>query len=211
MKHTVVVVDDHTLLSQAIGGLVNDFENFETLYLCKSGKELLDTIKDPNKMPNIVLMDVNMPILNGIETTQILKEKYPEIKVLALSVEENEETIIKMLRAGAKGYLMKDTKKEILEEALQQIVSKGYYHTNTIAQLLVGSLNKKPSEIELKEREIEFIKHACTEMTYKEIAEVMFLSPKTIDGYRDSIYEKLQIKNRIGLVLYAIRNHLFTP
>jgi DNA-binding NarL/FixJ family response regulator len=162
-------------------------------------------------MPNIVLMDVNMPILNGIETTQILKEKYPEIKVLALSVEENEETIIKMLRAGAKGYLMKDTKKEILEEALQQIVSKGYYHTNTIAQLLVGSLNKKPSEIELKEREIEFIKHACTEMTYKEIAEVMFLSPKTIDGYRDSIYEKLQIKNRIGLVLYAIRNHLFTP
>ena len=116
-----------------------------------------------------------------------------------------------MLRAGAKGYIMKDTKKEILEEALLQVIEKGYYHTNTIAQLLVGSLIKKPSEVELKEREIEFIKHACTEMTYKEIAEVMFLSTKTIEGYRDSIYEKLNIKNRIGLVLYAIRNDLFKP
>jgi DNA-binding NarL/FixJ family response regulator len=211
MSYTVAVVDDHTLLSEAIGGLVDDFENFELAYLCKNGQELLDKLKTKRNLPDVVLMDVNMPILNGIETTEILKQNYPEIKVLALSIEEEEETILRMLRAGARGYLMKDTKKEILQEALEQVVEKGYYHTNTIAKLLVGSLTKKPAEIQLKEREIEFIEYACTEMTYKEIAEKMFLSPKTIEGYRDSIYEKLEIKNRIGLVLYAIRNNLFKP
>lgn len=211
MKHTVVVVDDHTLLLQAIGGLVNDFENFEVHYLCKNGQELLEKFKNPKNIPDIVLMDINMPILNGIETTEILKEKFPEVKVLALSVEENEATILKMLRAGAKGYLMKDTKSSILKEALEQLMEKGYYHTNTITKILVGSLHKNENAVTLKDREKEFLKHACTEMTYKEIAEKMFLSPKTIEGYRDSIYEKLNIKNRIGLVLYAIKHDLFTP
>lgn len=211
MKTKVVVVDDHVLLSQAIGELVNGFEGFELAYLCNNGQALLDAMAHPAKVPDIVLIDINMPILNGIDTTVILKEKYPNVKVLALSIEENEATILKMLRAGASGYLMKDTKKAILQEALMQVRDKGYYHTNTVAQLLVGQLiDDKPQTI-LKEREIEFIKLACTEKNYKEIAEVMFLSPKTIEGYRDSIYEKLNIKNRIGLVLYAIRNKLFTP
>ncbi|HBY69985.1 MAG TPA: DNA-binding response regulator [Flavobacteriaceae bacterium] len=211
MENKVVVVDDHTLLLEAIGGLVRDFENFDVLYLCKNGQELLEKLKIPKNIPDVVLMDINMPLLNGIETTKILNEKFPQIKVIALSVEENEKTILKMLRAGAKGYLMKDTKKEILKEALNQVIEKGYYHTNTISKLLIGSLTKDETAVELKEREIEFIEHACTEMTYKQIAEKMFLSPKTIEGYRDSIYEKLNLKNRIGLVLYAIRNGLFTP
>lgn len=211
MQYSVVVVDDHNLLSEAIGNLVNDFDHFNLLYTCKNGQDLLEKLKFPDKIPNIVLMDINMPILNGIETTKILTEKYPDINVLALSIEENENTILKMLRAGAKGYLMKDTKKEILEEALNQVIDKGYYHTNTISKLLIGSLTKDETAVQLKEREVEFIKHACTEMTYKEIAGKMFLSPKTIEGYRDSIYEKLNLKNRIGLVLYAIRNGLFEP
>ncbi len=211
MKYSVAVVDDHTLLSQAIGNLVGDFVHFSTLYVCKNGQELLERLKEDAKHPHIVLMDINMPIMNGIETTQYLKVKYPNIRVLALSVEENELTILKMLRAGAKGYLMKDTKKEILEEALEQVMEKGYYHTNTIAQILVGSLTKEPTEVQLSDRQIEFLELACSEMTYKEIADVMCLSPKTIEGYRDSIYEKLHIKNRIGMVLYAIRNNLFIP
>ncbi|GEQ86600.1 DNA-binding response regulator [Patiriisocius marinistellae] len=211
-KYTVVVVDDHTLLSQAIGGLVNDFKNFETLYLCKNGQELLDKCKNPNFVPDVVLMDVNMPILNGIETTEILKSEYPRVNVMALSVEENEETILKMLRVGAKGYLMKDTKKDILEDALEQLMEKGFYHTNAVSRLLINSLNgTKESSLQLKDREVEFLKHACTEMNYKEIASQMFLSPKTIEGYRDSVYEKLGIKNRIGLVLFAIKAGYFKP
>lgn len=210
MEYSVVVVDDHTLLSQAIGNLVDDFKDFETLYLCKNGAELLEKLEGSNKIPNIVLMDINMPIMNGIETTEHLKNKFPDIKVLALSVEEDENTILKMLRAGAQGYLMKDTRKEILEEALIQLMDKGYYHTNTVSQILLGTLTKEEAP-ELKEREIEFIKFACTEMTYKEIADCMFLSPKTIEGYRDSLYQKLQIKNRMGLMLYAIQHNLFDP
>ncbi|MAN59641.1 MAG: DNA-binding response regulator [Flavobacteriaceae bacterium] len=211
MAYSVVVVDDHNLLSEAIGSLVDDFEHFALAYVCRNGKELLTELTRRGKTPDIVLMDVNMPIMNGIEATEHLKEHYPEIKVLALSIEEEEEIILKMLRAGARGYLMKDTKKEILEEALEQLMDKGYYHTNTIAKILVGSLTKQPFDIEFTDRELEFIEYACTEMTYREIAEKMFLSPKTIEGYRDSIYEKIGIKNRIGLVLYAIRNNLFTP
>lgn len=211
MTYSVVIVDDHTLLSQAISSLVHSFDRFKTLYICKNGKELLDKFESAKNIPDIVLMDVNMPILNGIETTEILKVKHPEVKVLALSIEEDEDTILKMLRAGARGYLMKDTKRDILEEALNQIAEKGYYHTNTVTQILVGNLHQKPNEIQLKERELEFLKLACTEMTYKEIADTMFLSPKTIEGYRDALHEKLHIKNRIGLVLYAIRNKIFAP
>lgn len=142
MKYTVVVVDDHFLLSQAIGGLVQDFENFEVLYLCKNGQDLLDRLKEPKNIPDLVLMDIKMPILNGIETTEKLRTQYPKIKVLALSIEEDEYTILKMLRAGAKGYLMKDTKKEILKEALQKVMESGHYYTSTVSQILMESLEK---------------------------------------------------------------------
>ena len=90
MTHSVVVVDDHNLLSQAIGGLVDSFENFKVLYTCRNGKELIDRLKIPEDVPDIVLMDVNMPILNGIETTEHLRKHFPKIKVLALSIEEDE-------------------------------------------------------------------------------------------------------------------------
>lgn len=206
----IVIVDDHTLLSQAISGLVNSFTNFQVLYTCKHGKELIEQLAFPDKRPHIVLMDVNMPIMNGIETTAYLKTNYPDIKVLALSVEEEDHTILKMLRAGARGYLLKDTEKSILQGALEEVSEQGYYHTNTVSRLLVRSLEPDNS-LTLKDREIEFIKHACTEMTYNEIAEKMFLSPKTVQGYRDSVFSKLNLKNRTGLVIYAIKNGYFKP
>lgn len=211
MVYKVVVVDDHTLLSQAISELVSSFKDFTVTYTSANGKDLLTKLKNEENIPDIVLMDVNMPILNGIETTRVISKEYPELPVVALSVEEDEKTIIEMLRSGAKGYLMKDTKKEVLEKALIEVLEKGYYHTNTIARLLVGNLNKLNQHDQLKDREIEFMLHACSEKTYREIAEEMFVSPKTVEGYRDTLYEKLNLKNRIGLVLYAIRNNFFKP
>ncbi|QQX76728.1 MULTISPECIES: response regulator transcription factor [Aequorivita] len=210
MSYSVVVVDDHFLLSQAIGGLVQEFKNFNVLFLCKNGKELLDKLATPKNIPDLVLMDIKMPILNGIETTEILKKKYPKVKVLALSIEEDEYTILKMLRAGASGYLMKDTKKDILEKALSEVMQKGYYYTNTVSQILIESLENE-IDTDLKEKEIEFIKLACTDLSYKEIAEAMSCSYKTVEGYRDSVHKKLKIKSRIGLVLFAIHHNLFTP
>ena len=207
--YRVVIVEDHILLSQAIAGLVNAFNKFEVPYQCNNGQELLDKLKTPGNIPDVVLMDVNMPILNGIETTEILKKEFPQIKVIALSVEGAEETIIKMLKAGAKGYLLKDVEKEVLETALKEVISTGYYHTKEVSNILVNSLNEDESSVvKLKDRELEFIKLVCSELTYKEIADKMFLSPKTIDGYRDSLFQKLHVKNKIGLVLYAIKNKI---
>ncbi len=210
MNYSVVVVDDHFLLSQAIGGLVQEFKNFDVLYLCKNGQELLDKFENPKNIPDLVLMDIKMPILNGIETTEKLKKDFPDVKVLALSIEEDEYTILKMLRAGAKGYLMKDTKKDILEKALLEVIQNGQYYTNTVSKILMESIEKN-IDTEIKDKELEFIKLACTDMSYKEIAETMFCSYKTVEGYRDSLYKKLGIKNRIGLMLFAIHHNIFTP
>ncbi len=209
--YTVVIVEDHVLLSQAISSLVNSFKDFNVLYHCKNGQDLINRLNKHIKEPDIVLMDVNMPIMNGIEATLYLKNNYPNIKVLALSVEENENIIIKVLKAGAKGYLLKDVEKDILETALLEVIKKGIYHTSDVSNLLINTLNDdyQNNKNNLKEREIEFIKLVCTELTYKEIAEKMFLSPKTIDGYRDALFYKLQAKNRIGLVIYAIKNKIF--
>jgi len=211
IKHTVVIVDDHTLLSQAISELVNNMQDFNVLYTCSNGQQLINKLREERVHPEIVLMDINMPIMNGIVATKYMTNHYPDIKVLALSVEDDNATILEMLRIGARGYLLKDIRKEVLEEALKELIANGLYHTNEVTQILVSALNAGDSDGGLKEREVQFIKLACTERTYKEIAQEMFVSPKTVEGYRDSIYEKIQIRNRIGLMLYAIKSGLFRP
>ncbi|AUC85466.1 DNA-binding response regulator [Polaribacter sp. ALD11] len=213
IKYSVVIVDDHTLLSQAIAAMVNTFDKFKVLYTCKNGQELIDKFSSSAKfIPDVVLMDINMPIMNGIETTEWISNNHQEVNVMALSVEDEETTILKMLKVGAIGYLLKDTEKTVLESALVEIVENGFYHTKSVTNLLMKSLSGRESkEIELKEREIIFMKHACSELTYKEVADKMCLSPKTIDGYRDVLFTKLNVKNRVGLVMYAIKNKIYTP
>jgi len=213
IKYSVVIVDDHTLLSQAIAAMVNTFSKFKVLYTCKNGQELIDKFSSSAEfIPDVVLMDINMPIMNGIETTEWISKNHQGVHVMALSVEDEDATILKMLKVGAIGYLLKDTEKVILEKALVEISENGFYHTKNVTNLLMKSLsgNGVP-KIHLKEREITFMRHACSELTYKEIAEIMCLSPKTIDGYRDVLFTKLNVKNRVGLVMYAIKNKIYTP
>ena len=212
--YSVVIVEDHMLLSQAIGNIVDSFSQFKVLHLCNNGKELTEKFSDsPQNIPDIVLMDINMPIMNGIETTQWITKNHPNVYVLALSVEDDESTVLKMIRAGAKGYLLKDTEKSILEGALLEVMKNGFYHTRSVTSLLLKSFNDEDLEdgIQFKERELKFIKLACTELTYREIAEEMNLSPKTIDGYRTELFGKLKVKNRIGLAMYAIKNKIYIP
>ena len=211
-NYSVVLVEDHTLLSQAIAGIIDGFENFKVIYQCKNGTELLDQFKSHKNIPDIVLMDINMPVMNGLETTKWINDNHPEIPVLALTVEEDEHTILKMIRAGAKGYLLKDVDKKTLEMALLKIIETGFYHSSNVTTIIFNSMcGKGKSDLNLKASEIEFLKLICTEMTYKEIADKMNLSPKTIDGYRDVLFDKLNVKNRIGLVLYSIKTKIFIP
>lgn len=211
-KIDIIIVDDHLLFSQALNGLISNFEEFNVLAVLANGKELVTYFSIKNTHPDIVLMDIQMPIMNGLEATQWLKTNQPQIKVLALSMECEEETILKMLRAGAKGYLLKDIHPSVLKHALNELHTTGFYYTENVANTLLNSTNHKKNQnnIIFKEKELEFLKLACTEMTYRQIAEVMFLSPKTIENYREALFVKLNVKSRIGLVLFAIKEKIVT-
>lgn len=209
---TIALADDHLLIRNALVELINRFPGFKVIFDTSNGKEFIDGIQSFGP-PDIALIDINMPVMDGFETTEYLARQFPEIKCVALSVEDNEESIIKMLRFGAKGYLLKDTDTSQFILALSEIRDKGYYHSDLVSNTLLKSLHK-PAEVKNKiqsqfqAREEEFIKLACTEMTYKEIADQMCLSPRTIDGYRESLFLKLEVKSRVGLVLFAIKNNL---
>lgn len=158
-----------------------------------------------------------MPEMDGYETTLWLKKNHPEIKVLALSMYDNENAIIRMFKAGAKGYILKDCEPSELRMALDALAGKGFYYSEMVTGRLIHSINKLDDDddhtshlIQLNDRELEFLKLACSELTYKEIADRMFLSPRTIDGYRDALFEKLHVKTRVGLVMYAIKNGIVT-
>ncbi|MEC5156458.1 response regulator transcription factor [Chryseobacterium sp. MP_3.2] len=211
-KIKIAIVDDHKLVSKALENMISFNPNFEVLMTCYNGQDLLDKLQKAQKMPDVILMDINMPIKNGIETTTIISKLYPNLKVIALTMEDNESTIIKMLTAGAKGYLLKDMSPDILFDAIDIVHHKGIFYTDLVTQSLLKIKTEEKQMLELaetlKERELEFIKLACSELTYKEIAQKMFLSPRTIDGYRDSVFVKLNVKTRVGIVLFAVKHTL---
>ena len=208
---TVIIVDDHILFARSLQALIKDLGNYEVLTILKNGKELTKYFSNKRKKPDVVLMDIKMPIMDGIQTMKWLKENEPNQKVLALTMEDDEEIIIRMLRAGARGYLLKDIHPDNFKHALTRVIEEGFYYTPQIANAIRESnplTEKIRMEDSLSDRELEFLKHACSEMTYKEIASLMNVSPKTIEGYRESISKKLQIKTRIGIVMYCIRNKM---
>jgi DNA-binding NarL/FixJ family response regulator len=205
----IIIVDDHLLFSQSLKLLINSFDDFEVVNSFENGKEFINHLQEnPDNNVDLVLLDVNMPILDGLSTIKWIKENQPNLNVIALSVNNDDETIIKMITNGAKGYLLKDTSPKIFQEAIIAVIEKGFYFTELVSSILINRIDNDSKKIILKEKELIFLKLACTEKTYKEIAEEMFLSPKTIDGYREVLFEKLEIKTRIGLVLYAIKNKI---
>jgi DNA-binding NarL/FixJ family response regulator len=209
-KMSVALVDDHVLLRKGLAELIRNL-GYEVLFEADNGKEFTERIKKENA-PDLVLLDINMPEMDGFATAQWIKQNYPLIKVMALSMYDNENSIIRMFKAGAKGYILKDSEPAELKAALDSIIHKGYYYSELVTGKFIHSINRLDEDADvrnlaqLNSREIEFLKYACTEMTYKEIADKMFLSHRTIDGYRDDLFEKLNLKTRVGLVMYAIKN-----
>lgn len=211
-KASVAVVDDHILLRNGLANLIRSFDQYEVLFEADNGKDFIEKLKT-NEIPSIILMDINMPEMDGYETALWLKKNHPAVKVLALSMYDQENAIIRMLKNGAKGYILKDIDPAEFKIALDSLARKGFYYSELVTGKLIHAVNNldEPDQslknlIALNDREIDFLKYTCTEMTYKEIADKMFLSPRTIDGYRDALFEKLNCKTRVGLVMYAIKN-----
>ena len=206
----IALADDHVMLRNGLAGLITNL-GYTVLFECDNGRELIKKL-DKNDLPDIVLMDINMPEMDGYEAALWLKRNHPFVNVLALSMYDDENAIIRMLRNGAKGYILKESDPIELKHAIDSVMTKGFHYSEMVTGRLLHSINQMDDAdngskqlLNLNDREIEFLKLASTEMTYKEIAEQMHLSPRTIDGYRDALFEKLNAKNRIGLVLYSIK------
>lgn len=208
-KIQVAIADDHRLMRGALAKLVNSFEGYTVIIEADNGKDLQVKLSE-SILPDVVLLDVNMPEMDGFETTQWLHKTYPFVKVLALSMLSDERTIIRMFRLGAKGYLLKNTDAAELRRALDSIVEKNVYLSEYVSDKLVSGLHSDafvdPKDAILNEKEREFLRWTCSELSYKDIAAKMFLSPRTIDDYRQSLFNKLKVHSRVGLVMYAIRS-----
>jgi DNA-binding NarL/FixJ family response regulator len=210
----IVIVDDHAMFRKGLMKLVNLFPAYSVLFDASNGKDFIAQL-NPKHLPDIVLMDITMPEMDGYSTAEWLHNNYPDIKILALSTMDSEAAIIKMIKSGAKGYVLKDAEPDELKLAFDEVMSQGYFYNELITRKvlkgvgqLVDGKNSTSIFVKLTDREIEFLKYCCTEMSYKEMADKMFVSVRTVEGYRDALCEKLDLKSRVGLAMYAIKNQL---
>lgn len=203
----IAIVDDHTLFRNGVAALMNEFAELKVVFEAENGEQMQQVLtKHP--LPEVILMDINMPVMDGYAATKWIKEKYPQIKVLALSMFEDDKAVIKMIKSGASGYVLKESKPRELLEAIKTIHTKGVYINEMVSGKLIRSVANNEGN-HFSKKEMEFLKLCCSELTYKEIADQMFVSPRTVDNYRESLFQKLNIKSRTGLVLYAIQNEIF--
>lgn len=205
---SVVVVDDHILIAKAISSIINCFSNFHVLYEAENGLGVIDQFKSPKNIPDIVLLDVSMPLMDGYETVTWLTQNHPSVKVIALSMADDDSTLIKMIKNGAKGYLLKNVHPKELEKALISVMERGFYYPDWATNILLDTVRSPETitnPVHINDREKEFLKYAVTDLTYKEIGDKMYCSPRTVEGYRDALFEKLNTKSRVGLVVYAIK------
>ncbi|HOZ78379.1 MAG TPA: response regulator transcription factor [Ferruginibacter sp.] len=207
----IVLTDDHILLRNGLAGLIKNLGH-HVLFEADNGKDLIEKLNSRH-LPDLVLMDINMPEMDGCEATEWLRKHHPKIKVLALSMYNNESAIIRMLKAGAKGYILKDSRPQQLEVAIDAIMKQGFHYSELLNGKLIHAINQMGdistdlnTLVHLHEKETEFLKLCCTEFTYKEIAARLSVSPRTVDGYRDALFEKLNVKTRIGLVMFSVKN-----
>jgi two-component system invasion response regulator UvrY len=208
-KSKVAIADDHTLLRKALSRLISSYDNYMILFEAENGVDVKSKITQ-HAIPDIILLDVNMPGMDGFETVQWLHKNYPHIKVLALSMFSDEKIIIRMLRLGAKGYILKNIDPDELKNALDSVMKKDFYLPEYISGKIISGLNKDGEDsdkqsIFLTEKEKEFLQLICSELTYKDIAVRLNLSPRTIDDYRNSLFEKFSVKSRVGLAIFAIK------
>lgn len=206
-KIKIALVDDHSLFRSGLASLLSEFEELEIVFEATNGADLQLKLKKHEDI-QLILMDINMPIMDGYAATKWVKEQYPTIYILALSMFDDEKSIINMIKSGANGYLLKESKSTEVLIAIKAMIERGIYINELVSgRLFVSVKNENPRHV-LTEKELAFLQHCSTELTYKEIAGLMNVSPRTVDNYRESLFAKLNLKSRTGLVVYGIKNNL---
>ena len=213
--YKIILADDHILLRDALSSLINSFDECEVIAVAANGKEVIDAIEN-GRLPHVILLDLNMPVMDGYETARWLQENHPDIRILILTMYDSEIALIRLLQVGVRGFLKKDIHPNELKAALMAVAEDGYYYSHNTTGRLASLFQKnhhRQSSIDkaiLTETEIEFLKLASTDLTYKEIAHKMKITPRAIDGYRDVLFGKLDVKSRVGLAIYSVKNGIVT-
>ena len=211
----VALADDHILLRNALAQLIDSFGNCKTIHQSGTGKELIDYIR-LGHLPDVVLLDLNMPEMDGFETAAWLQKNAPQVHILMLTMYDSELSLIRLLKTGVNGFLKKDIHPSELKFAIQSVVHSGYYYSNHSTGRLMNLFRNNPDgsmglqKAILSEQEILFLKFACSDLTYKEIAQKMGLNPRSVDTLRDQLFFKLDVKSRVGLAMVAIKQGVVT-
>ena len=210
----IALADDHILLRTALSAVINKTGKFFVVIEACNGNDLIAKIEAGN-VPDIILLDLNMPELDGYETAKWLQMNYPNIHIIMLTMYDTEPMMIRLLQAGVKGFLRKDTDSNELQSAILSVMKTGFYFTNNTTGRLVNLFSKSQEhsmlmKSMLSEMETRFLRWVCTDLTYKEIAKEMHLNVRAIDNLRDNLFGKLEVKNRVGLVMYSIRHGIKT-
>jgi DNA-binding NarL/FixJ family response regulator len=210
----IAIVDDHEIVRDGIRILLEDEPGFEMAWEAQNGNQAIEKCK--NSGSDLIIMDITMPEMDGIQATKIIKEKHPEVKVLALTMLSEDQHIRKMIKAGASGYILKSSGKKELISAINKIMDGQHYFsdgaTQSILKELVNPVVSKvsnPEEVSLTDRELEVLELIVNEFTNQEIADKLFISVRTVDAHRRNLLQKTGAKNTAGLVKYAIKNKLF--
>lgn len=211
----IILVDDEILFRKGISFLLGRESNIEIIFEASNGDELISFLQNnKNSHPDIIIMDLKMPIINGVEATKIIRKEFPEIKIIALTSYDSKSFVANVIDVGAVSYLIKNATPQELLTTINEVASKGFYYTDYVMQIIQSDIltNKKTkSNFDsnfLSPREIEVLKLICTQKSTVEIAEQLFISPRTVEGHRNNLLLKTESKNIAGLVVYAVQNGL---
>jgi DNA-binding NarL/FixJ family response regulator len=209
------IADDHKIFRNGLKATLEDNADFDLIVEASNGKQLIAQLA--TNVPDVILMDIKMPEMDGIQTTAQVKQRYPGVKVLALSMFNEDKYIVDMMKAGASGYLLKNAEPEEIIEAISTVYHKDYYFNEHLSVTLIKQLagnsqtgNAAMSLADFNEREIEVLRLVCQECSNQEIADKIFLSVRTVEGYRARLFEKTRSKNLVGLVIFAVKTGIIS-
>ena len=214
----VAIADDHKIFRKGVILSLRPYTNIRFVLEADNGQQLLDGLQDiqgTEDQPDVILMDLRMPMKDGIETTKLVAKQFPNIHIVALTMFEDERFVSHMMEIGANGYLLKSADPAEIKRAIMEVMSKGYYLNNFVNRILLKKSHSKTktipslnSEITLNERERDVIKYICMEFTAQEIAQKLEVSPRTVEAIKDRLMERFGAKNTAGLVFFAVKNNL---